>query len=144
MQAKFHLSNDFMTLAYNADVAGRPPKTAAPPFGQRLAMFRKARGLTQPQLAQQLRVSLQTIAFYERYAKNPSVNFLKQVAKVLNVSADELLDLKPVSTAKPGPPSKLERLVEQAVHLPRSQQQKVTALLEAFVAQHGNGYKQAA
>jgi DNA-binding transcriptional regulator YiaG len=43
---------------YNGDMAGRPPTKPAPIFGTNLAALRKARGLSQPQLAEQLGVSL--------------------------------------------------------------------------------------
>ena len=130
--------------SYDVEMAGRPPKTAAPTFGQHLAAIRKARGMTQPQLAQMLKVSLQSIVFYERYATNPTADILKRTAHVLGVSVDELLGIKPVRAFKPGPPSKLQRLTEKISDLPRNQQEKIASVIEAFVNQHSNSHQKAA
>ena len=61
---------------YSADMAGRPPINVAPPFGRNLAALRKARGWTQPQLAEQLGITLAALTYYERQAHNPSAEFV--------------------------------------------------------------------
>jgi transcriptional regulator with XRE-family HTH domain len=141
MQLNSHAQLVFEDGAYNADMAGRPPITPAPLFGQRLATLRKARGMTQPQFAELVGVSLPMLIYYERRAKNPSADFIKSAAKALAVSVDELLGFEPVRQHKPGPPPKFQKLIEQVSDLPRNKQKFVVELLESYL---GNGQKQAA
>jgi DNA-binding transcriptional regulator YiaG len=59
---------------YNQDVmAGRPATKAAPLFGQRLSALRKARGLTQRELAEALGTTREMVDYYERRAINPAL-----------------------------------------------------------------------
>jgi transcriptional regulator with XRE-family HTH domain len=118
---------------YNEGVAGRPPLKKAPQFGQLLARLRKARGMTQAQLAQRLGISLPMLIYYERRAKNPSADFVKRVGEVLNVSIDELLGHKPVRHVKTGPAPRLQKLMEQVSALPRTRQRFVVELLESYL-----------
>ncbi len=62
---------------------------------------------------------------------------LEQLAEVLHVPIADLLEDKEEREKKrgTGPTGKLKRLFEKASELPRHQQQKVTAVLEAFIAQ---------
>jgi transcriptional regulator with XRE-family HTH domain len=105
----------------------------APPFGRALAQLRKARGLTQPQLAERVGVSLPMLIYYERRAKNPSAAFVRRAAEVLAVSVDELLGHRPLRHVKPGPTPRLQKIMEQISQLPRSEQKFVTEFLETIV-----------
>lgn len=118
---------------YNADMAGRPPTKEAPLFGQRLATLRKARELTQQQLADALGVSIEMLVYYERRAKNPSTDFAKKVAEFFGVSMDELLGREVSATRKPGPPSHLEQRISALRELPRDKQKVVLQVLDAFL-----------
>jgi DNA-binding XRE family transcriptional regulator len=62
--------------AYNADImAGRPPTKEAPIFGQRLAALRRAKDLSQTQLAELLDTTRKMIDYYEREpAIRPSIS----------------------------------------------------------------------
>lgn len=60
-------------------------------FSERLAELRKARGLTQTELAKLVNVSQPTVANYERGKITPFKNTQLQLAKVLKVSVDELM-----------------------------------------------------
>lgn len=62
-------------------------------FGQRLKELRKAKGLTQKQLADLLGVKNSIISFYEVGDRIPSPEVIKKLAAVLHVSADFLLGL---------------------------------------------------
>jgi transcriptional regulator with XRE-family HTH domain len=65
-------------------------------FGKRLAQIRKSRGLTQAELGKNVGVSTRIIAYYELESDQPPGALLLDLAKVLRVSSDELLGLKPV------------------------------------------------
>jgi transcriptional regulator with XRE-family HTH domain len=125
---------------YNQDVmAGRPATKAAPLFGQRLSALRKTKGLTQRELAEALGTTREMVDYYERRAINPALEVVRGCAKALNVSVIELLGSEDKNGKKrrgTGPNGKMRRLFEAASQLPRSQQDKLTAVLEAFVNQH--------
>lgn len=118
---------------YSDGMAGRPATKAAPPFGAKLAELRKLRGLTQPQLAAELDVSLDMLIYYERRANNPSADFVKQAATFFNVSADELLGHVVQSKRKSGPPSVLEQRLAAVRQLPREKQKLVLQVLDTFL-----------
>jgi transcriptional regulator with XRE-family HTH domain len=129
----------FKNCFYNSHVmAGRPPTKDAPPFGQRLAAFRKKRGWVQKELAEQLNTSRMIIDYYERRAVNPSLAFIERAAEVLGVSAAELLgsDVKPAQ-ARPGPVSALSLRFEQVRKLPRKDQDFVIRFLDTVLENAG-------
>lgn len=125
---------------YTDGMAGRPAIKPAPPFGAKLAELRKLRGLTQPQLAQAVDVSLDMLIYYERRATNPSAEFVKKAAAFFNVSVDELLDHAVQTRRKSGPPSALEQRLAAVRQLPREKQKLVLQVLDTFLrdAQHVN------
>lgn len=122
--------NSFIQIVgYASDaMAGRPPTKQAPRFGQRLAALRKEQGLSQEALAALLNTTRNNIAYYERKADNPSLDFIERCAQTLRVSPQELIgeDLK----GKPGRPSKLHQKIDQVTKLPRATQQYVLQFLD--------------
>jgi transcriptional regulator with XRE-family HTH domain len=72
--------------------AKKEPHTA---FGKRLFALRKTRGLTQVQLAEALGTTQRVISYYETDAELPPSTAIIPLARVLEVSTDELLGLKP-------------------------------------------------
>ena len=64
-------------------------------FGKRLFALRKTRGLTQVQLAEALGTTQRVISYYETEAELPPSTVIIPLARVLEVSTDELLGLKP-------------------------------------------------
>jgi transcriptional regulator with XRE-family HTH domain len=75
--------------------AKKEPHTA---FGKRLFSLRKARGLTQVQLAEALGTTQRVISYYETEAELPPSMAIVPLARVLGVSTDELLGLRPAQT----------------------------------------------
>lgn len=65
-------------------------------FGARLAALRKAAGMSQSQLATQLKISPSTVGMYEQGRREPSVELLTQIANVFSVSIDFLVTGRPV------------------------------------------------
>ena len=60
-------------------------------IGSRIAKFRKAKSLTQEELAGILGVSSQAVSKWENDASCPDISLLPQLCKTLGISADELL-----------------------------------------------------
>jgi transcriptional regulator with XRE-family HTH domain len=70
-------------------------------FGPWLVALRKARGLTQVQLAEATRTAQRSISNYENDEGVPPSSVVLVLAQALRVSADELLGLKPPPKAAP-------------------------------------------
>lgn len=103
-------------------------------FGPRLAALRKAAGFTQHQLADELGISRRRIAYYESESEHPPANLLADLARVLNVSTDQLLTDAPVKRqAKATLSPRLERRLKQIERLsPKSKQQLLT-IIDTFI-----------
>ena len=74
----------------------------------------------------------------------PRGEVLPKMAHALGVSVDELLGVTPPKPKKQAAKGRLQLVFESASRLPRRQQQKIAEVVEALVAQHGNGQSKAA
>jgi transcriptional regulator with XRE-family HTH domain len=63
-------------------------------LGQRIALLRKARKLTQEQLAEELGCSVEFISLVERGVNAPSVAGLEKFANILRVEVRELFTFR--------------------------------------------------
>jgi transcriptional regulator with XRE-family HTH domain len=105
-------------------------------LGLRIAQGRKARSLTQQQLAEALGVAQQTLAHYEGGRLRLPASLLPVLAQTLQVPVESLLG-QPRSTGKRGPASKLEEQIERVAQLPRAKQRFVMDMLDAALSQQG-------
>lgn len=121
---------------YNPATMARPTTKRGTDFGSRLAEARKAAGLTQVQLAEQLGVSQQMVDYYERRARNPSADFVRRAAALLNVSVDSLLGAQ-APKVKRGPPSEWEKRFKAIKELPRDKQREIQNVVDALIAKAG-------
>jgi len=103
-------------------------------LGQRLAEARKAAGLTQTQLAEQLGIAQQTLAHYEMGRLRIAVALLPPLVKLLGVSIEELMG-EQIPPAKRGPAPKLQQQIERIQQLPRTQQRFVMQMLDTVLQQ---------
>ena len=115
---------------------GRPAKRERTPFGQRLHTLREQAGLSQEQLGAKLGLSQRVYAYWERHPVALRPDQLLSLAEALNVSVEDLVGTNGKKKRGAGPTGKMKQLFEAASRLPRSQQQKLAAVLEAFVNQH--------
>ena len=123
---------------HNGMQTGRPAKKERTPFGQRLHALREQAILSQQQLADRLGLTQRARAHWERHPVALRAEQLLKLAQALNVSVDDLVGTNGKKKRGTGPAGKMRQLFEAASKLPRSQQQKITALLEAFIA-HNQG-----
>ena len=100
-----------------------------------LARLREQAGLTGRELARQVGTSHSNILYWERSGKVGKMEFLLPMAKALGVTVEEVLG-EPRSRKTVTAGGKMGQLFEEASKLPRSQQDKVVAVLEPFVAVH--------
>lgn len=64
--------------------------------GANIRRLRKARGLTQEQLAHESEIAMRYIAGVERGEENPSLRYLVKIAEALQVEPANLLHREPV------------------------------------------------
>lgn len=115
---------------------GRPLTKPRPKQGARLSTMRRRAGLSQAELAQAIGETQQNIAFWELSSKPPRSDVLPKLAKALDVSIEDLLgDKDPKPHRKPGPISKLQRVIELVGSLPRNKQILVIQFVETLVDQ---------
>jgi transcriptional regulator with XRE-family HTH domain len=100
-----------------------------------------ARGLTQIQLAELIGSNQRNISHYETIAECPPGPIIVQLAKALEVSADDLLGLRPQkaalakATGKEDPETKrLWKKFQQVRSLPEKDQRAVIRLINSLVA----------
>ena len=138
MQAESCNMNSYPEKPMYIEDVPRPPSAKKKPTecGARLAALRKAAGLSQVQLAKALEIPQRTISFYEREGTYIPSTLLPGLAKALGVSIEEILGVGESQARKRGPKSRLERQLESIGKLPRNQQEKILAVVEAFIAQH--------
>jgi transcriptional regulator with XRE-family HTH domain len=72
----------------------RPPEDPDESLGHRLARLRKERGITQAELAERLKISQTTVSDYERGRLRMHGDVILALARLLNISADDLLGLE--------------------------------------------------
>jgi transcriptional regulator with XRE-family HTH domain len=104
-------------------------------LGARIAQTRKARGLTQVQLAERLGIAQQTLAHYEGGRVRLTIGVLLDLAHELETGVAELIGESTHLPAKPGPASRLQQQVAQISQLPRSKQKLASDLLDTVLAQ---------
>jgi len=93
--------------------------------------------LSRAQLAEALCILQRTLSFYEREAGDILAGLASPMARALGVSVDELLsETEKKRRAGAGPTGRMCRLFEAASKLPRSQQEKIAAVIEVFVNLH--------
>src|SRR5262245_27137828 len=103
-------------------------------FGTRLARLRKAAGFTQTQLAEELGISRRRIAYCEAESSHPPAALLKDLARVLNTSIEELLGSeKPrQKTRSKSLSPRLERRLKQIENLSPKPKQQLLSIIDSF------------
>ena len=109
------------------------------PLGQRLAAARKARDLTQQQLADELGIAQQTLAHYEAGRLRVAVALLPPIARTLGVTLEELMgeEVSQFQPSRRGPPSQIQTQLERIQALPRAKQRFLSEMIEMALQQGG-------
>lgn len=106
-------------------------------FGERLQNIRKARGLTQVQLAEAARTTQRAISYYETEAGFPPAPAVIDLAKALDVTTDELLGVKPPKVERIDDDSEARRMwkrFQMVAVLPERDQKAVIRLINSLAA----------
>lgn len=87
-------------------------------------------------MAEMLGVSQQTINSYEVARRRRSASALPILARLFNLSVDELLNESAnQASGKRGPTPKLQQQIEHVTRLPRAKQKFVSEMLDAVIQQ---------
>jgi transcriptional regulator with XRE-family HTH domain len=104
-------------------------------FGERLARLRKAKGLTQRQLAAKLGASQRVITYYENESAYPPAHLLPKLAAVFGVGVEELLDAaEPVVEVSPLPDRRLRKRMQLLGKLRPQDQRMVFRMIDTLAA----------
>jgi transcriptional regulator with XRE-family HTH domain len=106
-------------------------------LGQRIAQQRKARGITQVELAERLGIAQQTLAHYEAGKLRVAIAMLPTLSTTLGMSFEELIGTpaQQHGRSKRGPAPKVQQQLEKVSQLPRARQRVVSEVLDSLLAQ---------
>ena len=105
-------------------------------LGQRIAERRKARGITQVELAKTLGIAQQTMAHYEGGTVRIAIATLTLVTRALDVAIEDLIGSASAKTAgKRGPAPKIQQQLERVSALPKAKQRAIAQVLDSMLAQ---------
>lgn len=129
------------------DVMARKTQTSSG-FGERLVALRKARNLTQVQLAEAIGSTQRAISYYENHADYPPALVLSDLAQAVGVTTDELLGVQASVKVARGKKAmdgddvetrRVWKKFQQLLLLPEKDQRAVIRLVNSLVAARGNG-----
>lgn len=103
-------------------------------IGRRLARMRRARGVTQVELAAKIGLVQSNVSDYERDVCRPNADMVLKIARLLDVSTDELLGHRTSAKAPPLASTRLLKRMARIQQLPRRDQQAVIRTIDAFLA----------
>jgi transcriptional regulator with XRE-family HTH domain len=106
-------------------------------FGLRLFNARKARGMTQQELADKVGITKRMVANYEGLSDGPTVERVSELAHALGVTVSYLLGESTLKNIEPEVPPSLRKHVEKLKKLPAKDQKTAIRMIDALAAQNG-------
>ena len=85
-----HNNADFKNPCYNASKQNQL-EDCVMPFAEKLSKLRNERGLTQQEMASLIGVGIAQMRRYEKGKSSPTLEVIKNIARTLGISADELI-----------------------------------------------------
>jgi transcriptional regulator with XRE-family HTH domain len=135
-----HFSGHPKALLYSPPAMPRK-RRREPSFSERLISIRKARGITQAELAKTLGTTQRAISYYENESGFPPAPVLVGIAKILGVTTDELLGVKSPKVAHMKDDAETQRLwkrFRQMASLPDRDQRAVIRLINSLSTARGS------
>ena len=118
----------------------RPPKNTPQPLpifplpvGKRIAELRKAKGLSQQGLADQIGLSQKQMTAYETAKVHLNDEMIVRFALALGVSSDELLGLKDLDTSQDSLSLRFTRRIRELDQLPEAKKKVILQLLDDLI-----------
>jgi len=110
-----------------------PIKLGNETFGQRLARFRKERGMTQYELASKMGLVQALVSEYERDKIRPYHEMVARFALALKISSDELLGLNAPKRKHKAPSLRLQKRMIQIEALPTHQKKILLRTIDTIL-----------
>ena len=98
-------------------------------LGGKLRALRQKNGWTQKQMAEMLHINRSTYAYYETGATQPDLDMLCRIARLFDVSLDDLLGLMP------SPPDMEDQIFLYVASLPMIKQRSLLYRLQSLLRQ---------
>jgi transcriptional regulator with XRE-family HTH domain len=112
-------------------------KTTVNGFGQRLASYRRAKGLTQQALGEKVGVSNRVIAYYEGETDYPPAHLIVPLANALGITTDELLGMTEAKEEPDPANAALWRKLKVVESLPKRDQKAVLHYIRMITQTRG-------
>ena len=109
-------------------------------FGKRLVEIRKAKGITQEELARKIGSTQRMIAYYEGQTTHIPANKLLSITKALRISADELIGIKKEEVTRTEHAA-LWRRLKKTEQLSPNDQKAVCYYIDALLSKKSNPNK---
>jgi transcriptional regulator with XRE-family HTH domain len=103
-------------------------------IGQRIRELRRRQGMSQAELAAELGINQSAVSDYETGQARIHAAMLAGLARILQVSADEVLGLSPARDRHAAPDRRFVRRIERLHKLSRRDQQVLLSTIDAFLA----------
>ena len=113
--------------------SAREIETVIDEVGERIAQFRKARGLTQVELAHHLAIGQNLVSAYELGKVRIGVDMVIKIARTLKMSTDELLGFKNGNVLEALPSRRILRRLTRFDTLPRRKQDALLQTIDAVL-----------
>ena len=110
-----------------------PLNTGKESFGSRLSRIRKSKGFTQVELAEKMGIIQVLISDYERDKLRLHHDMVARFAQALDVSADELLGIKPSKGKEDKPSMRIAQRLKKIEDLPPAQQKTLLKTIDTFI-----------
>jgi len=108
-------------------------KESSESFGERLARLRQAAGYSQRDLARELGISQRMVVYYEKEAERLPTHLLPRLARILGVSADQLLGLEKEKRNGRVRDTRLWRRFSEVEKLPPARRKPIVQVIDAFL-----------
>jgi transcriptional regulator with XRE-family HTH domain len=108
-------------------------------FSERFARLRKARGLSQRALAKQIGISQRVVAYYESESERPPAHLLTDLARVLEVTTDDLLGLTKSEAAPFEADVRVWKRLQKIQKMPPRTRKTVLRLVDSVIASYSKG-----
>ena len=102
-------------------------------IGENIARIRKAKGLSQIELAEKIGFNKKLLSHYENGRLHISAEMAINLAKVLDVSTDELLDLKDLPIPNNQLGLRFTRRIRELNNLPEKKKKVVLQVLDDLI-----------
>lgn len=106
-------------------------------LGMMIAELRKEKGMTQLELAEKMGVTDKAVSKWERDLSCPDINSLPNLAEILGVSVDELMQIKKEAEDPKQSPKEIMQTIFKAVPLAMGVAVVVLSILDELPIQSG-------